>query len=90
MCLSRIGIVGDKQTSVLAIAAAAAAAAVLHIGYIAIEDKVGDSGDHVAAITKASRSSLQKGGELSTRSEGSGSTRSNFDQASHYYLGQDF
>ena len=63
MCLSRIGIVGDKQTSVFAIAAAAAAA-VLHIDNITIEEKFGDSGDHTAAIIEASRFSLQKACEF--------------------------
>jgi myosin heavy subunit len=58
-CLSRIGIVGDKQTSVFALAAA-----VLHIGNITFEDEVGDSGDHTAAITEVSRPSLQKACEL--------------------------
>ena len=83
MCLSRIGIVGEKQTSVFAIAAA-----VLHIGNITIEDKVGDSGDHTAAITKVSRSTLQKAYELLGLKEASRSISSDFDQASHYW-GQD-
>jgi myosin heavy subunit len=58
-CLSRIGIVGDKQKAVFALAAA-----VLHIGNITFEDKVGDSGDHTADITEASHPSLQKACEL--------------------------
>ena len=58
-CLSRIGLADDEQLSVFRIAAA-----VLHIGNVLFEEKLVDTGEHVAVICEGSLSSLQKACDL--------------------------
>ena len=58
-CLSRIGLTDAEQRAVFSIAAA-----VLHIGNVRFEEKLVDTGEHVATISDDSLPSLQKACDL--------------------------